>query len=145
MHIRDELKKVMEDVVAARTVLAEAEVARLYARRAVTEAEAALATARVSLMSRSDAGTNDAQRRAYAERETAPEREHLERMEARALAAEAEAITAAAALRIAEDKRRHLETVIRILVSDMAELLQYAFGESETPAAPEYGPDNLPS
>lgn len=145
MHFRTELAEVTENVITARTSLAEAEIARLYARRAVVEADAALSTARVTLMSRSDAGTNDAQRRAYAERETAPEREHLERMEARALSADADAINAAAALRIAEDRRRLLETVVRIAVSEVADLLQHYY-KDDAPGdnAPEYGPDNLP-
>ena len=145
MNFRDELEQVTENVITARTSLAEAEIARLYARRAVVEADAALSTARVTLMSRSDAGTNDAQRRAYAERETTPEREHLERMEARALSADADAINAAAALRIAEDRRRLLETVVRIAVSEVADLLQHYYkDDAPSDNAPDYGPDNLP-
>lgn len=145
MNFRDELEQVMENVIVARTHLAETEIGRLYTRRAVVEAEAALSTARITLMSRADAGTNDAQRRAYAERETAPEREHLERMEARALSTEADAINAAAALRIAEDRRRLLETVVRIAINDVAELLQHYY-KDDAPGdnAPEYGPDNPP-
>ena len=146
MHIKTELNQVMESVIATRIALADAEVSRLYTRRAVTEAEAALSVARVTLMSRSDAGSNDAQRRAYAERETTPEREHLERMEARALSAEADVINAAAALRIAEDRRRYLETVIRVMVSDAADLLSHVYNDSARMSdnTPDYGPNNPP-
>ena len=135
MNIRNELKQVTNEIAAARENLAMTEATRLLRRRNVTQVEAALNTARIALMSRTEAGSNDAQRRAYAERETAPEREHLERLESNLLDSELEIISFAAHLRILEDRRRYLETIVRIMVSDAADLLQFAYADSEAPAA----------
>ena len=121
MNIQSDLQQVMDDIIVARDRLAGVEVSRVLRRRSVTQAEATLAAARIALMSRSDAGTNDAQRRAYAERETMRERVELERAEELLMRADCDAIEMAATLRSHEDHRRYLETVVKLMEIGAAE------------------------
>lgn len=126
MDIRTDLQTVTEEIAAARTALAEAEAGRLMARHNVNQAESNLTAARVALMARTDAGGNDHQRRAYADRETAAEREYLTAAESDLTDAELDVIEAAAALRIAEDRRRYLETMVALTTGRATELAIHA-------------------
>ena len=59
MNIYTELESVTADIINARRALADLEAARYLYKWRVAEADAALSTARIALMARSDAGTND--------------------------------------------------------------------------------------
>lgn len=131
MSIQTDLKQVTEDLAFARVAHMKAEVARHVSRRLVIEAEATLTTARVMLMSRADAGTNDAARRAYAERETVTERERLAIYQSELHDAEIAVIETAATLRIAEDRRRYLETMVTLTVTRAAaDALHIAYADN---------------
>ena len=150
MEIQTELKTVTAEIAARRSALAEVEKARVMQRHELTQAEARLAAARVVLMARSDAGTNDAARRAYAERELVDDRDEIERLGYNLAYTEIAVIENTAELRIAEDRRRYLETVVRLMVDRAADLLQYTYGgnsdsqpSSVQPATDENGTDRV--
>ena len=77
MTLQSELNHVTDLVISRRRELAEAELRRLAAKRAADLAAEELETARRQLMTRAEAGSNDNQRRAYAERESRRERRRL--------------------------------------------------------------------
>mgnify|MGYP003621892073 CR=1 FL=1 len=126
MSIQSDLQAVTSEIITARTALAEAEKARVMQRHELTQAEARLSAARVALMARSDAGTNDTARRAYAERELAGDRDEIERLGYSLAYAEIAVIDAATDLRCAEDHRRYLETVVQLTTSHATELAIHA-------------------
>lgn len=135
MHIRHELKQVMVEITEARRAVADLEALRLSRRRRLNELEDALSTARIALMSRVDAGTNDAQRRAYAERETAADREIIIEANRALTDVEIDLVHAQTTLRNAEDHRRYLETIVSIVVNDAADLLKFTYGGNGAPVA----------
>lgn len=130
MSIQSDLRTATAEIIAARTALAEVEKARVMQRHELAQAEARLAVARVTLMARSDAGTNDTARRAYAERELVNDRDDVERMGYELAYTEIAVIEAAAALRSAEDHRRYLENVIQLTINGAADMLQAAYADN---------------
>lgn len=131
MSIQTDLQAVTNEIAAARLAHMEAEVGRLVDRRRVNEAETALATARIALMARNDAGPNDTARRAYAERETVNEREALALRERLLTDSEINVVATAATLRIAEDRRRYLETMVTLTVTRAAaDALHIAYADN---------------
>lgn len=117
MTLQSELNHVTDLVISRRRDLAEAEIRRLAAKRAADLAAEELETARRQLMTRAEAGSNDTQRRAYAERESRRERDHADRKVDDLLAVEAAVIRATVELRMAEDERRYLEFVARLAIA----------------------------
>lgn len=114
MDIRTDLHQVTVEIANARRIVADLEALRLLRRRRLSDHEAALATARIMLMSRDDAGTNDTQRRAYAELETAAERKAVTQARRELVEVEVDLTYATSRLRIAEDHRRYLETLVTL-------------------------------
>lgn len=130
MTIQTDLRTVTNRIQTAREALLAAETRRILAKRDVAQSETALDVARRSLMARSDAGPNDTARRAYAERETGPERDRLERAQQWQMDADIDALEATTALKAAEDERRYLENLIALAIHDVTEQreLEVAYG-----------------
>lgn len=101
-------------IIDARDDLAYFEVAYAKAAHAYNEDAAELAIGQRILMARSDAGTNDAARRAYADRESIAARDALARLGDELLAAEISVIRAKKELAKALDNRRLLEAIMRL-------------------------------
>jgi hypothetical protein len=98
---------------AARAALLTAEVAALSARFNLETAEGRLAAA--LLLAQADApGTNETQRKAAAHAATAAQRETVAEQRAALLAAEVELTRAKTALRLADDERRAVETILAL-------------------------------
>lgn len=148
MPVQEDLKAVTEDLSIARLAHMEAEVALLVQRRRVNDAETALQTARIALMSRAEAGTNEVARRAYAERETAADREGIIEIENELVEIEQALITAQAILDSALDQRRYLETIVTLAVNRAAnDTLHAAYadnGDRDSILPTFDGDDNLP-
>lgn len=113
-NMQDALEAATDDIITARQELARLEMERLYDRQNVTIAEADLAMARLALMASPEAGKNETERRAYADAQTSEYRAALATAENELLDTERGIIDATARLRIAEDRRRYLETIIRL-------------------------------
>ena len=128
MTIQTDFRSVTDRIIAARAALAEAEEDRIMARLDLAKAEADLDVARRRLMISPDAGTNDTARRAYAEHITRAAA-HLDTLRTDLAYTERDVLTAAVAMRCAEDERRYLELVARLsegaapaVVGDAADL-----------------------
>lgn len=120
-QLLDELENVTNDIVQKRSLLITDERVRLKARNEVDAAATELARQKIYAMAASeDAGKNAASRKADAEIQTIPERVKLEEAEARLLDAELHIIEHTGDLRIAEDRRRYLETVVRLMTAEGA-------------------------
>lgn len=121
MTLQAEFRDITDRIKSARRALAEAEDARLRAKRDADVAAEDLEIARRALMARSDAGTNDTVRRAYADRETIRERGRAEDAALELLEAERRVIVATSDLRCVEDERRFLELVARLTIATVAD------------------------
>lgn len=126
MSIQTDLQTVTAELSNARRAVADLEALRLLRRRGLSEVEADLSTARIMLMARSDAGTNDAARRAYAERETTAERAAVRDTNRVLVEAEIDLLQAQTRLRIIEDRRRYLEALVTLTTSRPAEIAIHA-------------------
>lgn len=98
--------------------------------------EAAIAVAQRALMTRHDAGPNETARRAYAERETAADRERIAETAAELLDVECALISMKAELAQATDRRRLLETLAQLTIAGVGVqtapvALAYANGDAE--------------
>lgn len=145
MHIKDELHAVTVEISEARRTVADLQALCLLRRRRLSDLEAGLATARIALMSRSEAGSNDTQRRAYAERETAEDRELVIAANRAVVEAEVDLVQAQATLAIATDRRRYLESIIRLMVEHATDLIRAAYADDPAPnGSGDYSEDNPP-
>lgn len=137
MTIQTDLRNVTDRIIAARKELANREFERLAYARNARQAKAALDTATATLMSHSNAGTNDTSRRAYAIYETAAERRAVKAADDKLTEAEAAVLDATSALRSLEDERRYLELVAQMAIAGVADapaapvVTAYANGDSE--------------
>lgn len=135
MNIQQDLYVAMIQVTDARRRLADLEMHRLVLRRQVTIADAELATARIAAMADPAAGCNDAQRRAWADKETAVEQSYLLDCQSSLTDAEIDIADAVAIMRIAEDKRRYLETVVKLMeIGRTDDMMQLAHADNDRPA-----------
>ncbi|WP_157913253.1 hypothetical protein [Candidatus Promineifilum breve] len=80
-------------------------------------------------MASPEAGGNDTQRRAYAEEQTGRDRLILSDAQDKLVNSEIYVIQTAATLRIAEDRRRYHETVLRLTVNSAVESLRLAYAD----------------
>ena len=122
MTIQTELRTVTDRIQSARHYLARCENAVLAARHNLTVAESDLDIERRALMARSDAGTNDIARRAYAERETAADRERADELAAELLDTECLLIQFKVSLATLADERRYLETIAKLAMAHLDNL-----------------------
>ena len=133
--IEADLRAATEAIIYARGRVAHYEIRQAKLAYHYNRDEAALAVAHRALMSRSDAGSNEAQRRAFADRETAADRDRLADTAAELLDVEAALINIKCELAQAIDRRRLLETLLSLM----------ATAPSAAPAPAYYtGPDSDP-
>lgn len=114
-----ELEEATNEIIKFRSWLMTDEKVRLTAKHEADDAAAVLARYKTYAMASEDAGKNDATRKAHAEVQTTPERVRLEEAEAKLLDAELHVIEHTAELRMAEDRRRYLETVARLMTAEV--------------------------
>jgi len=120
MSIQTDLQAATIAIQSARLDVAHWQRRRLRVRLYLTQAQAEVATATRVLMARSEAGTNEVARRAYAERETAADREGIIEIENELADIELSLITAQSILDSALDQRRYLETMVTLATSRVA-------------------------
>ena len=137
MTIQSDLRDVTDRIIIHRFDVARAENAVLAARHTRFVAEADLAVSRAALMASPDAGSNEAQRRAYADRETTDERENVLDLRVALVRAEQDAAIAAAALAREEDDRRYLELIACMTIAGAADTDRPAYytGPDDDPFA----------
>ncbi len=121
MSIQTDLINATDAIIAARGNVAHYEVRQAQLTRYYNRDEADLAVAHRALMARSDAGSNDAARRAYADRETAADRERLVEDAAELLSVETTLINMKCDLAQAVDRRRLLETLAQLTIAGVGE------------------------
>lgn len=139
MTLQTALRDVTDNIKSARNLLAKAEVTRIQARASAVNAEANLDHTRTYLMAQPEAGSNEAQRRAYAQAKLDDMGLSLDAADTAAAhrAAEMNIIARAAALRIYEDERRYLELVAQMAIAGVADapnapvVTAYANGDSD--------------
>lgn len=148
MSIQTDLQAVTIAIQSARNDVAHWLRRRLRVRLYLAQAQAEVATATRVLMARSEAGTNEVARRAYAERETAADREGIIEIENELVEIEQALITAQAILDSALDQRRYLETIVTLAVNRAAnDTLHAAYadnGDRDSILPTFDGDDNLP-
>lgn len=145
MSIQTDLQAATIAIQSARNDVAHWQRRRLRVRLYLTQAQAEVATATRVLMARSEAGTNEVARRAYAERETAADREGIIEIENELADIELSLITAQAILDTALDRRRYLESIIRLMVEHATDLIQAAYADDPAPnGSGDYSEDNPP-
>lgn len=145
MSIQTDLQAATIAIQSARNDVAHWQRRRLRVRLYLTQAQAEVATATRVLMARSEAGTNEVARRAYAERETAADREGIIEIENELADIEMSLITAQAILDTALDQRRYLESIIRLMVEHATDLIQAAYADDPAPnGSGDYSEDNPP-
>lgn len=108
------LEQVTDMIISFRGRLADAEIRLIQRKRAVIVIEARIAADRVAYMASPEAGKNETERRAYADAQTSVDRFKLSEAQDALTIAEIEVLQTTAELRIAEDRRRCLETIIRL-------------------------------
>lgn len=121
MSIQTDLRAATEAIIHARGNVARYEIRQAKLAHYYNRDEAALAVAHRALMSRSDAGSNEAQRRAFADRETAADRDRLANTAAELLDVEAALINMKCELAQAVDRRRLLETLAQLTIAGVGE------------------------
>lgn len=130
------LRAVTDAIIAARGNVAHYEMRQAQLAHYYNRDDTALSVAHRALMSRSDAGSNDAQRRAFADRETAADRDGLAEIAAELLDVEGHLIRAKTVLAQAIDRRRLLETLLSLMVTGpISPVVAYYTGPDGDPFA----------
>jgi len=117
MTLQSDFREVTDRIQRTRKYIVEAEAARLRHRAVVADAEARLAIARNRAMADPAAGTNETQRRAYADEVTKNEALSLGFKTDDLRAVEIELLGLTADLRVFEDERRCLEFIARLAIA----------------------------
>lgn len=121
----------------ARYRVMSAEIERLNRRAVVTRAETKLAMARNTAMASPEAGTNDHQRRNFADSRTADQQAMLNGAESDLRLAEIDLLTAKADLADALDARRTLEFIIRLTIAGLEDAVARELVQAEPAYATE--------
>ena len=122
MTIQTDLRNVTDRIIAARKTLADREFTRMAFARNARQAKTALDSAMVTSMARSEAGSNETARRAFATYETTVERRAVKAADDALTEAEAAVLDATVALRSLEDERRYLESIVRLAIANLDNL-----------------------
>lgn len=122
MTIQTDLRTVTDRIIAARKTLADREFTRMAFARNARQAKTALDSAMVTSMARSEAGSNETARRAFATYETTVERRAVKAADDALTEAEAAVLDATVALRSLEDERRYLETIVKLAIANLDNL-----------------------
>jgi hypothetical protein len=118
MTLQTDFRNVTNRIQRTRKHIVEAETERLRRRAVVTDAETRLTIARNRAMADPAAGTNETQRRAYADEATKNELLSLQFKTDDLRATEIELLELTADLRVFEDERRYLELVARLQIAN---------------------------
>ncbi len=122
MTIQTDLRTVTDRIIVARKTLADREFTRMAFARNARQAKTALDSAMVTSMARSEAGSNETARRAFATYETTAERRAVKAADDALTEAEAAVLDATVALRSLEDERRYLEIIVRLAIANLDNL-----------------------